>query len=168
MKHSVDKLEKFAPLLPCNRKNMLRPRVAVFLRRDAPVLVSALANNLHTSQIVSGKSKTDSGCEPVPVAVVCMMLLHGNNALFVTQISSRCKKIRAVMKRRHDIILTHEKSLAAEIKRSNCHVIIRITCIHLYIIIFSRSDWIYSNGCRCSDSLRHVRTVRGMFCCFCH
>ncbi|XP_026831389.1 glutamine amidotransferase-like class 1 domain-containing protein 3A, mitochondrial [Ooceraea biroi] len=64
---------------------MLRPHVAFFLRRRTPIFISALASNLHTSQICTGKilTKRKKCHEPVSVAVV----LCGCGSLDGTEIS---------------------------------------------------------------------------------
>ncbi|TGZ51286.1 glutamine amidotransferase-like class 1 domain-containing protein 3, mitochondrial [Temnothorax longispinosus] len=67
---------------------MLQPRMASFLRRDIPLtrdFISALYNNLHTSQISAGinKMKRNKSCESTPVAVI----LCGCGRLDGTEIS---------------------------------------------------------------------------------
>lgn len=56
---------------------MLRKQIAKsFLRHDTSSFISAIFHNLHTSQILAGKSKTkkNKSCEAIPVAVVSIIL----------------------------------------------------------------------------------------------
>ncbi|XP_011687674.1 PREDICTED: ES1 protein homolog, mitochondrial-like [Wasmannia auropunctata] len=75
---------------------MLRSQVVSLLRHDSPAFISALYNNLHTSQISAGKRKTkqDKSCEAIPVAVI----LCGCGRLDGTEIS---EAISAAIHLRH-------------------------------------------------------------------
>jgi len=65
-------------------EKMLQPRMTSLLRRNSSVFISALYNNLHTSQIFAGKNKLkrDKSCQSIPVAVVGTTILYNSDSLF--------------------------------------------------------------------------------------